>query len=73
MPPYGEPVMMKDLLRGVNNATLHATLHGNTIQGRGVPVRYVELIQEYSPGYIILSYVIAVVGSLCTLELLLRR
>lgn len=40
---------------------------------RDVPVRYVELIQEYSPGYIILSYVIAVVGSLCTLELLLRR
>lgn len=40
---------------------------------RDVPVRYVELIQEFSPGYIILSYVIAVVGSLCTLELLLRR
>lgn len=45
----------------------------NGLQGRGVPVRYVELIQKYSPGYIILSYVIAVVGSLCTLELLLRR
>jgi hypothetical protein len=38
-----------------------------------VPVEYVELVQKFSPGYIVLSYFVAVVGSLCTLELLLRR
>jgi hypothetical protein len=38
-----------------------------------VPVEYVELVQKFSPGYIVLSYCVAVVGSLCTLELLLRR
>jgi hypothetical protein len=34
---------------------------------------YVKLKQEYNGGYIVLSVIIAFVGSLCTLELLLRR
>ena len=38
-----------------------------------IPNGYVILIQQYKPGVIVLSYVIAFVGSLCTLELLVRR
>lgn len=38
-----------------------------------VPDNYVTLIQRFNPGFIVLSYAIAVVGSLCTLELLIRR
>lgn len=38
-----------------------------------IPPGYVILIQQFRPGVIVLSYVIAFVGSLCTLELLVRR
>ena len=38
-----------------------------------VPNGYVRLVQRFNPGFIILAYAIAVVGSLCTLELLIRR
>ena len=38
-----------------------------------VPVDYLVLIQRFNPGFIVLSYAIAFVGSLCTLELLCRR
>lgn len=38
-----------------------------------IPSGYVILIQKFKPGVIVLSYVIAFVGSLCTLELLVRR
>ena len=38
-----------------------------------IPSGYVILVQQFKPGVIILSYVIAFVGSLCTLELLVRR
>jgi NO-binding membrane sensor protein with MHYT domain len=38
-----------------------------------IPTGYVILVQKYKPGIIVLSYVIAFVGSLCTLELLVRR
>jgi hypothetical protein len=38
-----------------------------------MPSQYTELRQTFNPGFIVLSYVIAVVGSFCTLELLLRR
>ncbi|WVR04025.1 hypothetical protein IAU60_001024 [Kwoniella sp. DSM 27419] len=38
-----------------------------------IPDGYVELVQVFNPGFIVLSYVIAFVGSLCTLELLIRR
>ncbi|KAJ9107335.1 hypothetical protein QFC21_000785 [Naganishia friedmannii] len=34
---------------------------------------YVKLVQTYNGGYIVLSVIIAFIGSLCTLELLLRR
>ena len=63
------------------NSVFHSSLEpgsGSAIRTiwlkRGkVPVEYVELVQKFSPGYIVLSYCVAVVGSLCTLELLLRR
>ncbi|WRT65474.1 uncharacterized protein IL334_002417 [Kwoniella shivajii] len=42
-------------------------------QAYTLPEGYVELNQRFSPGFIVLSYVIAFVGSLCTLELLVRR
>ncbi|KAK6906981.1 hypothetical protein I203_100970 [Kwoniella mangroviensis CBS 8507] len=38
-----------------------------------LPEGYVELRQHFHAGFIILSYAIAFVGSLCTLELLIRR
>ena len=38
-----------------------------------IPPQYTELRQSFKAGFIVLSYVIAVVGSFCTLELLLRR
>ena len=38
-----------------------------------VPVNYFVLVQYFNPGFIVLSYAIAFVGSLCTLELLIRR
>nr|ODN98608.1 hypothetical protein L204_02572 [Cryptococcus depauperatus CBS 7855] len=38
-----------------------------------LPGGYVRLDQHYKPGFIVLSYLIAFVGSLCTLELLIRR
>ncbi|WVW79789.1 hypothetical protein I302_101759 [Kwoniella bestiolae CBS 10118] len=38
-----------------------------------LPEGYVELKQHFDAGFIVLSYVIAFVGSLCTLELLIRR
>ncbi len=38
-----------------------------------MPSQYVELKQFFNAGFIVLSYIIAVVGSFCTLELLLRR
>lgn len=38
-----------------------------------IPSGYVILVQKFKPGIIVLSYVIAFVGSLCTLELLVRR
>lgn len=34
---------------------------------------YVKLRQEFNGGYIVLSVAMAFVGSMCTLELLLRR
>lgn len=49
-------------------------LRGPTLQARfDLPDKYIELNQTFAPGNVVLSYVIAVVGSLCTLELLLRR
>lgn len=47
--------------RAANQSTKH--------MGEG----YVKLKQEINGGYIVLSVIIAFVGSLCTLELLLRR
>jgi len=38
-----------------------------------VPDGYVVLLQRFNGGFIVLSYAIAFVGSLCTLELLIRR
>ena len=38
-----------------------------------IPTGYVILVQKYKAGIIVLSYIIAFVGSLCTLELLVRR
>jgi hypothetical protein len=38
-----------------------------------VPADYVVLVQRFNGGFIVLSYAIAFVGSLCTLELLIRR
>lgn len=38
-----------------------------------IPTGYVILVQKLKPGVIVLSYIIAFVGSLCTLELLVRR
>lgn len=38
-----------------------------------VPDGFVILKQRFNGGYIVLSFIIAVVGSLCTLELLIRR
>lgn len=38
-----------------------------------VPDGFLVLKQRFNAGYIVLSFVIAVVGSLCTLELLIRR
>lgn len=38
-----------------------------------LPTSYVTLVQKFNPGFIVLSYAIAFVGSLCTLELLIRR
>ena len=65
------------LAKDLGNLHMHIDEAGegsqSRLEGREVPVRYVELVQEFIPGYIILSYLIAVVGSLCTLELLLRR
>nr|XP_031859152.1 uncharacterized protein CI109_005503 [Kwoniella shandongensis]KAA5526224.1 hypothetical protein CI109_005503 [Kwoniella shandongensis] len=43
------------------------------IQAYSVPPGYVVLHQHFNAGFIVLSYVIAFVGSLCTLELLIRR
>ncbi|EJT45999.1 hypothetical protein A1Q1_05545 [Trichosporon asahii var. asahii CBS 2479] len=37
------------------------------------PKGFVVLEQEMTPGFIVLSYFISLVGSLCTLELLIRR
>ncbi|WWC87478.1 uncharacterized protein L201_002367 [Kwoniella dendrophila CBS 6074] len=42
-------------------------------QAYHMPDGYVELRQHFHAGFIILSYIIAFVGSLCTLELLIRR
>ena len=38
-----------------------------------MPDRFIVLRQRFAPGFIVLSYLIAVIGSLCTLELLIRR
>jgi hypothetical protein len=38
-----------------------------------LPDNYVALVQRFNPGFIVLSYAIAFIGSLCTLELLIRR
>jgi NO-binding membrane sensor protein with MHYT domain len=38
-----------------------------------IPTGYVILVQKFKAGIIVLSYIIAFVGSLCTLELLVRR
>lgn len=38
-----------------------------------IPSGYVILVQKFKPGIIVLSYIIAFIGSLCTLELLVRR
>ena len=38
-----------------------------------IPQGYVTLVQRFNGGFIVLSYAIAFVGSLCTLELLIRR
>jgi NO-binding membrane sensor protein with MHYT domain len=38
-----------------------------------VPEGYIALVQRFQPGFIVLSYVIAFFGSLCTVELLIRR
>lgn len=37
------------------------------------PDNFVVLKQEMTPGFVVLSYFISLVGSLCTLELLIRR
>ena len=41
--------------------------------GYNLPTGYVACDQTFNGGYIVLSYCIAFVGSLCTLELLIRR
>ena len=38
-----------------------------------MPANYVQLVPHFNGGFIVLSYAIAFVGSLCTLELLIRR
>ncbi|WWC69018.1 uncharacterized protein I206_102954 [Kwoniella pini CBS 10737] len=43
------------------------------LQAYRMPDDYVELRQQFHAGFIVLSYAIAFVGSLCTLELLVRR
>lgn len=38
-----------------------------------IPPDYIELDQSFSAGYVVLSFIVATIGSFCTLELLLRR
>ena len=54
----------------------HPVLAVASLDGNGkwvIPTGYVILVQKLKPGVIVLSYIIAFVGSLCTLELLVRR
>jgi NO-binding membrane sensor protein with MHYT domain len=55
---------------------LHPTIAVAAVDDNGkwvIPTGYVILVQKFKPGVIVLSYIIAFVGSLCTLELLVRR
>lgn len=59
-----------------NASGLHPTIAFAQLDAAGyykVPDGYVVLLQRFNPGFIVLSYAIAFVGSLCTLELLIRR
>lgn len=38
-----------------------------------IPPEYIELRQSFAAGYVVLSFLISYAGSLCTIELLLRR
>ncbi|KAK4684826.1 hypothetical protein P7C73_g5335, partial [Tremellales sp. Uapishka_1] len=50
------------------------TLASRTADGLfRIPDDMFVLVQSYNAGFIVLSYIIAFIGSLCTLELLLRR
>ncbi|WVQ78685.1 hypothetical protein IAT38_000772 [Cryptococcus sp. DSM 104549] len=58
------------------NATepiLAITSYDTTLQAYRLPDNYCKLDQHFNAGFIVLSYLIAFVGSLCTLELLIRR
>ena len=72
--PIAAPVPASGYITGggfaveVDNSTYsHATVSNN------VPTEYVVLHQRFAPGFIVLSYLIAVIGSLCTLHFIIRR
>ncbi|OCF45068.1 hypothetical protein I317_01119 [Kwoniella heveanensis CBS 569] len=69
--------MASDFLARRSNQTdgpvLDIASYDPILQTYRVPDGYVRLNQVFNPGFIVLSYVIAFVGSLCTLELLIRR
>ncbi|WVQ94459.1 hypothetical protein IAU59_001538 [Kwoniella sp. CBS 9459] len=58
---------------GTDGPTLSIATYDPILQAYHMPDGYVVLNQQFNPGFIVLSYVIAFVGSLCTLELLIRR
>ncbi|ODO09232.1 hypothetical protein I350_02832 [Cryptococcus amylolentus CBS 6273] len=57
----------------VTGPILDVALYDPSSQAYRLPENYIKLHQHLTPGYIFLSYAIAFVGSLCTLELLIRR
>ncbi|WVQ73683.1 hypothetical protein IAR50_003263 [Cryptococcus sp. DSM 104548] len=59
--------------RNITGPILGIALYDPISQAYRLPTDYIRLDQHLTAGYIVLSYAIAFVGSLCTLELLIRR
>ncbi|WWC60020.1 uncharacterized protein I303_102583 [Kwoniella dejecticola CBS 10117] len=71
-----EDLLMFHLHRRDNTSTspiIEMAHYNSALQAYRLPDGYVELRQHFHAGFIVLSYAIAFVGSLCTLELLIRR
>lgn len=69
-----QPTVTSNLTPTPTRSIVRVLIATGSISGKVViPADYIELEQSFSAGYVVLSFIVATIGSFCTLELLLRR